>query len=121
MNESGQSVKSVTKFYKLKPENIIVFHDELDLEPGKLKVKSGGGNAGHNGLKSIQSHLSSPDFYRVRIGIGHPGDKNKVHNYVLKDFTKREMLWVAPLVHHVSSNIDLLLSHKFDLFLNVQS
>lgn len=91
MNESGRSVGAAAKFYKIPAERIIVFHDELDIQPTKVKAKKGGGNAGHNGLKSLQAHLGTPDFLRVRIGIGHPGDKNKVSNYVLSDIPKAEL------------------------------
>ncbi|MCB1562073.1 MAG: aminoacyl-tRNA hydrolase [Alphaproteobacteria bacterium] len=94
MNESGRAVGAAAKFYKIPPERIVVFHDELDLKPGEVRVKKGGGNAGHNGLKSIQAHLGTPDFWRVRIGIGHPGDRNQVSNYVLSDFAKSEQAWV---------------------------
>ena len=109
MNESGQSVAAAAKFFKIEPERIIVFHDELDLEPGKIRVKFGGGNAGHNGLKSIQSHLGTPNFWRVRIGIGHPGDKSRVSDYVLSDFTKAEEKWLEPLLEDCARYSDLLL------------
>ncbi len=108
MNESGQSVKAAARFYKINPDRIVVFHDELDLEPGKLRVKTGGGNAGHNGLKSIQAHLGTPDFQRVRIGIGHPGDKNRVHGYVLKDFAKAERAWLEPLLTAMARHVPML-------------
>lgn len=94
MNESGRAVGAAAKFYKIPPERIVVFHDELDLKPGEVRVKKGGGNAGHNGLKSIQAHLGTPDFWRVRIGIGHPGERNQVSNYVLSDFAKSDQGWV---------------------------
>lgn len=109
MNESGQSVGKAAKFYKIPPENIIVFHDELDLKSGEVRVKKGGGNAGHNGLKSIQAHLGTPDFWRVRIGIGHPGDKNLVSNYVLSDFSKKEMEWVENVVYQMDKNLPCLI------------
>jgi len=108
MNNSGQSVKAAAKFFKIKPERIVVFHDELDLEAGKLKVKCGGGNAGHNGLKSIEAHLGTPDYWRVRLGIGHPGDKAKVHSYVLKDFAKAEKEWLEPFLNAVSRHAGLI-------------
>jgi PTH1 family peptidyl-tRNA hydrolase len=111
MNESGRSVKAATKFYKIPVDHIFVFHDELDLDPGKLRVKHGGGNAGHNGLKSIQSHMGRPDFWRLRLGIGHPGDKKLVHGYVLKDFSKAEFSsWVPDLLSGLSSHAGLLVS-----------
>ena len=83
MNNSGQSVGALAHFFRILPSEILVVHDELDIPPGQLKLKSGGGNGGHNGLKSIQSHLSSPDFWRLRIGVGHPGDRNRVVDWVL--------------------------------------
>jgi len=97
MNESGRSVAEAARFYKIEPENVIVLHDELDLAPGKIRVKKGGGLAGHNGLKSIAAHIG-PDFHRVRIGIGHPGEKGRVTGHVLKDFSKSDQDWVAPLL-----------------------
>jgi len=83
MNNSGQSVGALAHFFRILPSEILVVHDELDIPPGQLKLKCGGGNGGHNGLKSIQSHLSSPDFWRLRIGVGHPGDRNRVIDWVL--------------------------------------
>jgi peptidyl-tRNA hydrolase, PTH1 family len=97
MNESGRSVAEAARFYKIEPEHVIVLHDELDLAPGKIRVKKGGGLAGHNGLKSIAAHIG-PDFHRVRIGIGHPGDKGRVTGHVLKDFSKSDQDWVEPLL-----------------------
>ncbi|MEM9285038.1 MAG: aminoacyl-tRNA hydrolase [Pseudomonadota bacterium] len=88
-NESGRAVQEAARFHKIEPQNIIVFHDELDLAPGKLRIKQGGGLAGNNGLRSIAAHLS-PDVWRVRIGIGHPGHKDAVLAHVLKDFSKEE-------------------------------
>lgn len=90
MNESGRAVSEAIRFYKLTTENLVVFHDELDLAPFKIKVKLGGGHAGHNGLRSIDNHLG-PDFRRVRIGIGHPGHKDRVHGHVLGNYAKSEM------------------------------
>lgn len=84
MNRSGQSVVSLARFYKIMPDEILIVHDELDLLPGAIRLKQGGGNGGHNGLKDIQAHLTTPDFWRLRLGIGHPGDRNEVVNYVLK-------------------------------------
>lgn len=108
MNNSGQAVKAAAKFFKIDPDRIVVFHDELDLEPAKIRVKQGGGNAGHNGLKSIQSHMGTPDFWRVRMGIGHPGDKNRVHGYVLRDFAKEEHKWLEPLLWACARHAELL-------------
>lgn len=97
-NESGRAVRAAADFYKIDPEKVIVFHDELDLAPGKLRMKSGGGTAGNNGLKSITAHLGG-DFRRARVGIGHPGDKNRVTNYVLGDFSKAERAdWVDDMI-----------------------
>jgi PTH1 family peptidyl-tRNA hydrolase len=84
MNRSGQAVVALARFYKIMPDEILVVHDELDLQPGTIRLKQGGGNGGHNGLKDIQAHLTTPDFWRLRLGIGHPGERNEVVNYVLK-------------------------------------
>ena len=107
MNESGRSAGEAANFYKIDPSHIVVFHDELDLLPGKVRVKTGGGNAGHNGLKSLSSHLGN-DYRRVRIGIGHPGDKALVHNYVLGDFAKADAPWVEALCDAIAANAGLL-------------
>lgn len=112
MNNSGQSVKAAASFYKIEPDHIVVFHDELDLEPGKVRMRLGGGNAGHNGLKSMQAHLGTPDYKRVRMGIGHPGHKDKVSPYVLGDFAKADQDWVAGLLRALSKHMDLLLQGK---------
>ncbi len=90
MNRSGQAVVALARFYKIMPDEILVVHDELDLPPGGIRLKQGGGNGGHNGLKDIQAHLSVPDFWRLRVGIGHPGERNEVVNYVLKAPRKEE-------------------------------
>ncbi|MCB9991260.1 MAG: aminoacyl-tRNA hydrolase [Rhodospirillales bacterium] len=108
MNNSGQAVKAAAKFYKINPDRIVIFHDELDLEPAKIRIKQGGGNAGHNGLKSIQAHMGTPDFWRVRLGIGHPGDKARVHGYVLRDFAKAEKGWVDAVVTASARHAGLL-------------
>ena len=107
MNESGRSVIEVVRFYKIKLDHVIVLHDELDLEPGKIRVKKGGGLAGHNGLKSIAAHIG-PDFHRVRIGIGHPGQKGRVSGYVLRDFSKSDFDWVNPLLGAITLSADKL-------------
>ena len=93
MNLSGQSVGEAARFLKIEPAEIVVFHDEIDLAPGKCRVKHGGGHAGHNGLRSIHQHLG-PDYARVRLGVGHPGRKEEVANYVLHDFAKAEEGWL---------------------------
>jgi PTH1 family peptidyl-tRNA hydrolase len=107
MNESGRAVAEAVHFYKLSLTDVVVFHDELDLPPGKLRVKTGGGNAGHKGLRSISAHIGN-DYRRVRFGIGHPGDKDMVEPYVLQDFAKGERAWVAALCEVVADNADLL-------------
>ncbi|MGE0627389.1 MAG: aminoacyl-tRNA hydrolase [Hyphomicrobiaceae bacterium] len=97
MNESGRAAGEAARFLKIEPGDIVAFHDELDLAPGKLKVKTGGGNAGHNGLRSLSAHLGN-DYVRVRIGIGHPGSKDLVHAWVLHDFSKQDADWLEPLL-----------------------
>lgn len=90
MNNSGQVVAALLHYYRLKPSDLLIVHDELDFEPGKIRLKWGGGHAGHNGLRSIIQHIGTNDFYRLRIGIGHPGSKNLVHQYVLSLPSKKE-------------------------------
>jgi len=107
MNDSGRAVAEAAHFYKLGVGDITVFHDELELPPGKVRVKVGGGNAGHNGLRSVSEHVGN-DYRRVRIGIGHPGVKELVHPYVLQDFAKSERDWVSALCDIVADNADLL-------------
>ncbi|HET6390132.1 aminoacyl-tRNA hydrolase [Hyphomicrobium sp.] len=101
MNESGRSVGEAQRFLKIPLSDVYVFHDELDLAPGKVKVKTGGGNAGHNGLRSITAHIEN-DYKRVRLGIGHPGSKDAVVHYVLNDFAKSEREWLGILLDAVS-------------------
>ncbi len=112
MNNSGQSVKAVAQFYKIPVDKIMVFHDELDIDAGDVRIKQGGGNAGHNGLKSIQAHMGSADFWRVRIGIGRPAHKNAVSNYVLSDFSKAEQEWLVPLLDCMGSAADVVVSES---------
>jgi PTH1 family peptidyl-tRNA hydrolase len=107
MNESGRAVAEAAHFYKLTPDDITVVHDELDLTPGKVRVKVGGGVAGHNGLRSITEHIGN-DYRRVRIGIGHPGVKDLVHAYVLNDFAKSDRDWVEALTDIIADNAELL-------------
>ena len=116
MNESGQSIVQAAKFFKIPPDRVIVFHDELDLAPGKVRVKRGGGNAGHNGLRSVESCLGTPDFTRVRLGIGHPGDREKVHGYVLSDFAKTDRPWIEDLLKAIGDHAGLLLAGKENNF-----
>ena len=117
MNLSGQSVAAVAHFYKLTLDQIFIFHDELDLAPNKLRIKQGGGHAGHNGLRSIHSHLG-PDYSRIRLGIGHPGNKNAVSKYVLKDFSKTEQSQVSSLLQGISDGIIHLASDEQSQFMN---
>jgi peptidyl-tRNA hydrolase, PTH1 family len=107
MNESGRSVGEAMRFFKIELGQVIVFHDELDLPPAKLRVKTGGGNAGHNGLRSITAQCGN-DYRRVRMGIGHPGDKNLVHTYVLNDFARAEMPWAEDLCAACADHAELL-------------
>jgi peptidyl-tRNA hydrolase, PTH1 family len=107
MNESGRAVGEAANFYKLGLQDIVVFHDEIDLTPGKVRVKTGGGVAGHNGLRSISAHIGN-DYRRVRIGVGHPGDKDLVHAHVLNDFAKSEREWVTALCEVIADNAGLL-------------
>src|SRR5262249_49123600 len=111
MNESGRSAGEAARFYRIGTSGIVVFHDELDLPPGKVRVKQGGGNAGHNGLNSLTAHLGN-DYRRVRIGIGHPGDKALVHHYVLSDFFKEEDPWREALCQAIAAHAPLLAEGK---------
>ena len=107
MNESGRAVGEAAHFYKLALSDIVVLHDEVDLPPAKIRVKAGGGIAGHNGLRSISAHVGN-DYRRVRIGIGHPGAKEMVHGHVLGDFSKAEREWVDALAGVIADNAALL-------------
>ena len=111
MNESGLAVVQAAKFYKITTDNVIILHDELDLAPGKVRVKRGGGHAGHNGLRSIHSAIGE-DYVRIRLGIGHPGDKDLVTGHVLNDFAKTDANWLEPLLLAVADNISLIFSKK---------
>lgn len=118
MNESGRAVGEAMRFYKLTPADVVVFYDELDLEPGKIRMKTGGGAAGHNGIRSISAHIG-PDFRRVRIGIGHPGAKDRVLGYVLGDFSKAETSdWVEPMLDAMADAAPLLAEGKDATFAN---
>jgi len=108
MNLSGEAVGEAARFYKIAPDEIAVIHDEIDLAPGKLKVKRGGGAAGHNGLRSIDDAVGE-DFWRVRLGVGHPGVKELVQPYVLQNFDAEEMQWVTPLIDAVAEALPLLI------------
>ncbi|NWH07768.1 MAG: aminoacyl-tRNA hydrolase [Alphaproteobacteria bacterium] len=107
MNDSGRAVIEAVQFYKIPLSSLVVIHDELDLAPGKLKVKAGGGDAGHNGLRSITAALG-PGYRRVRIGIGHPGAKELVQSYALHDFSKADQVWLAPLIEALVKTAPLL-------------
>nr|WP_249120454.1 aminoacyl-tRNA hydrolase [Plastoroseomonas hellenica] len=116
MNGSGDSVQPASAFHKIAPADIWAFHDELDLAPGKVRVKMGGGVAGHNGLRDMQRALGTPDYWRVRLGIGHPGMKEKVHGHVLGNFAKVDT-WVEPLLDAVADAAPLLASGKPEDFM----
>ncbi len=117
MNRSGQSVVEAMNFFKLGPADITVLHDELDLAPGKCRVKQGGGHAGHNGLRSIHGHIG-PDYGRVRLGIGHPGRKEAVAGYVLHDFPKADDDWLDDLMRGISDGAPALASGDGARFMN---
>jgi PTH1 family peptidyl-tRNA hydrolase len=117
MNESGRAVAEAAHFYKLGAGQVVVFHDEAELPPGKVRLKLGGGNAGHNGLRSISEHIGN-DYHRVRLGIGHPGDKKLMQIYVLQDFAKSERSWVEALCDIVADNAALLIEGKDSTFQN---
>jgi PTH1 family peptidyl-tRNA hydrolase len=117
MNESGRAVAEAAHFYKLPLDAITVFHDEIDLPPAKVRVKIGGGIAGHNGLRSITEHIGN-DYRRVRIGVGHPGAKELVYNYVLGDFAKSERPWVEALIDILADNADLIVRGEDSSFQN---
>ncbi len=107
MNESGRAIGEASRFYKIDPVDVVVLHDEIDLAPGKLKMKRGGGHAGHNGLRNIHAHIGA-DYRRIRLGVGHPGDKNRVKGFVLKDFSKTERDWLPDLFDAIAEAAPLL-------------
>ena len=117
MNDSGDSVQAALSFYKLDLGDVTAFHDELDLAPGKVRVKKGGGAAGHNGLRSMDRMLGSPAYWRVRLGIGHPGHKDRVHGYVLGDFSKQDQVWLPGLLDAVADAAPLLAEGKAEGFM----
>lgn len=106
-NESGRAIGEAMKFFKLTPADVVVFYDEIDLAPGRFRMKTGGGAAGNNGVRSTVAHIG-PDFRRARLGTGHPGDKDLVHGHVLSDFHKADMVWVKPLIEAVADAAPLL-------------
>lgn len=120
MNKSGQSVGEAMRFHKLEPEDVIVFHDELDLAPGKVRLKVGGGHAGHNGLRSIHGHIG-PEYERVRLGIGHPGHKDAVPGYVLRDFPKADAEWLDDVLRGIRDGAAELVAGNGDKFMNAVS
>ena len=117
MNESGRAIGEAMRFYKLEPADVTAFHDELDLDPFRVKVKTGGGTAGHNGLRSMDAHLG-PDFRRVRIGIGHPGHKDRVHNYVLGNYAKAEIEPLTDMLGAIAAEADWLARADDARFMN---
>ena len=119
-NESGRAAGEAARFYKLSPEDVTVFHDEIDLAPGRLKTKAGGGHAGHNGLRSIHQHLG-PHYDRVRMGVGHPGHKDAVPGYVLKDFAKADEIWLDDMLRGISDGAAALAAGDDARFLNAVS
>ncbi len=117
MNNSGESVQAAAGFFKIPAPDITAFHDELDLVPGKIRVKRAGGAAGHNGLRSMDQHLGTQDYWRVRMGIGHPGHKDRVTGYVLGDFAKADMDWLLPCLDAVADEAGLLANGKPEEFM----
>ena len=117
MNESGRAVGAAMQFFKLNLEDIIIFYDEIDLVPGKLRIKTGGGTAGHNGLRSISAQIGN-DYVRVRIGVGRPAQKHQVANYVLHDFAKSDEEWLEPLIDALASATDKILAGDYASVMN---
>ncbi|WP_420403799.1 aminoacyl-tRNA hydrolase [Nisaea sp.] len=118
MNESGRAVGEAVRFFKIPLEKIVVFYDEIDLAPGKLRVKRGGGAGGHNGIRSIDAHVGK-EYWRVRLGVGHPGDKNRVKDYVLHDFSRAEREgWLSKLIPAVADEADLLVRGEESSFMS---
>jgi PTH1 family peptidyl-tRNA hydrolase len=118
MNESGRAVGEAARFYKLAPRDIIVFYDEIDLAPAKLRIKSGGGAAGHNGIRSIDAQLGDKDYRRVRIGIGHPGHRDRVHGYVLGNFSDAEREWLSLELDAIAEFVPLLVEGRDSDFMS---
>jgi PTH1 family peptidyl-tRNA hydrolase len=117
MNLSGESVGEAMRFFKLAPADIIVIHDELDLLAGRARIKTGGGHGGHNGLKSLDAHCGK-EYRRLRLGIGHPGDKERVHGHVLGDFAKTDRVWLDPLLDAIADNAAMLLKGEDSQLMN---
>ena len=118
MNESGRSVGEAARFYKIAPSDIVVFYDEIDLAPGKLRVKTGGGAAGHNGIRSIDAHLTGKDYRRVRIGVGHPGHRERVHGHVLGNFSRADADWLEPELDAIATHAALLVEGRDSDFMS---
>jgi PTH1 family peptidyl-tRNA hydrolase len=116
MNNSGSAVGEAARFFKLQPEDVIVFYDEIDLAPGRFRMKKGGGAAGHNGIRSIAASALGPDFRRARMGVGHPGHADLVYGYVLSDFHKADADWVAALIDAVAQAAPLLVKGEDDKY-----
>ncbi|MDG2244506.1 MAG: aminoacyl-tRNA hydrolase [Rhodospirillaceae bacterium] len=116
MNESGRAVSEAMSFYKLDLDDVIVFYDEIELAPGKIRVRKGGGHAGHNGIRSLVSHIGEA-FWRVRMGVGHPGNKDRVSGYVLQDFGKADSTWVTTLVDATADATPLLIEGEDNRFM----
>jgi PTH1 family peptidyl-tRNA hydrolase len=117
MNDSGRAVGEAMRFYKLAPSDVLVIHDEVDLPPGKMRMKVGGGAAGHNGLRSVTGAIGD-GYRRMRIGVGHPGIKEMVPRYVLHDFAKADRTWLEPMLDAIADNVDLLAAGKDNTFAN---
>ncbi|PYG60854.1 aminoacyl-tRNA hydrolase [Rhizobium sp. UGM030330-04] len=117
MNLSGESVGEAMRFFKLAPGDIIAIHDELDLPAGRARIKTGGGHGGHNGLKSLDAHCGK-DYRRLRLGIGHPGDKERVHGHVLGDFAKADRVWLDPLLDAIADNATMLVKSEDSQLMN---
>jgi PTH1 family peptidyl-tRNA hydrolase len=117
MNVSGQAVAAAASFYRIPPEDILVFHDEIDLAAGKVRVKTGGGHAGHNGLRSLHAHIG-PNYRRVRLGVGRPGSKDEVVDHVLDNFAKADKVWLEPLLAVVADHAPLLAAGDGEGFMN---
>ena len=118
MNDSGESVQPAAAFFKIPVQAITAFHDELDLLPGKVRIKRGGGAAGHNGLRSMDRRLGSPEYWRVRLGIGHPGHKDRVTGHVLGDFARVEGPWLDALLDEVAAQAALLVEGRPEEFMS---
>lgn len=118
MNLSGESVQPCMGFYKIPLNDLFVFHDELDLAPEKIRIKQGGGAAGHNGLRSIDKCLGKQEYWRIRLGIGHPGSKEQVNRHVLGDFSKQDHEWLDPFIDAVADAAPLLAEQKMDAYLS---